>query len=251
MKATLLGTGTSYPDPTRVQSGILVETEEQRVLFDVGSGVLHRLTQLDFDLKTLDSVFLSHFHIDHCSDFLTLSQSLWLSEYDRPLNLFAPPMVREWSRGVHDVAFTYLRDKLLIETTVLEENLVLHQGELVVTNTPTMHGSMDTRAFKIEHEGKTLVISSDTAPNRELIDLAKDCDVLVHECNWLDGPHPEGVHTSPSELAQVVEEISPGKLILTHLSPEVVANRKKVVEIVKRRTDAEVMFGEDLMVLEV
>ena len=251
MKATLLGTGTSYPDPTRVQSGILVETEEQRVLFDVGSGVLHRLTQLDFDLKILDSVFLSHFHIDHCSDFLTLSQSLWLSEYDRPLKLFAPPMVREWSRGVHDVAFTYLRDKLMIETIILEEDLVLHQGNLVVTNTPTMHSSMDTRAFKIEHKGKSLVISSDTAPSREIIELAKDCDVLVHECSWLDGPHPEGVHTSPSELAQVVEEASPRKLILTHVSPEVVANRKKILEIVKRRTNTEVIFGEDLMVLEV
>jgi len=251
MKATLLGTGTSYPDPTRVQSGILIEAGEQRVLFDVGSGVLHRLSQLGFDLKTLDSVFLSHFHIDHCSDFLTLSQSLWLSEYDRPLSLYAPPMVREWSRGVHDIAFTYLRDKLLIKTTILEENLVLHQGNLVVTNTPTMHGTMDTRAFKIEHDGRSLVISSDTAPCREVIELAKDCDVLVHECNWLDGSHPEGVHTSPSELAQVAEETNPGKLVLTHVSPEVVANKKKVVEIVKRRTDSEVFFGEDLVVLEV
>lgn len=251
MKATLLGTGTSYPDPTRVQSGILIEAGEQRVLFDVGSGVLHRLTQLEIDLKTLDSVFLSHFHIDHCSDFQTLCQSLWLSEYDRPLKLFAPPMVREWSRGVHDVAFTYLRDKLLIETTILEENFVLHQGNLVVTNTQTNHSSMDTRAFRIEHEGRSLVISSDTAPSRKIIELAKDCDVLVHECSWLDGPHPDGVHTSPSELAQIVEEANPGKLILTHVSPEVVANREKVVEIVKKRTDAEVIFGEDLMVLEV
>lgn len=250
MKATLLGTGTSYPDPTRVQSGILVETGEERVLFDVGSGVLHRLTQLEINLRTIDSVFLSHFHIDHCSDFLTLSQSLWLSDYDRTLNLFAPPMVREWSRGVHDVAFTYLRDKLLIETTILEENLVVHQGNLVVTNTPTLHGSMDTRAFKINHKGKSLIISSDTAPCREIIDIAKDCDVLVHECNWLDGPHPEGVHTSPSELARIAEEANPAKLVLTHLSPEVVANKKKVLEIVSRRTDAEVIFGEDLMVID-
>ncbi|MHA2360284.1 MAG: MBL fold metallo-hydrolase, partial [Candidatus Thorarchaeota archaeon] len=105
MKVTLLGTGTSYPDPDRVQAGILVETGITKVLFDVGSGTLHRLTQLEFDLTTLDAVFLSHFHIDHVSDFLTLCQSLWLSGYERTFQLYAPPMVKDWSRGVHDVAF--------------------------------------------------------------------------------------------------------------------------------------------------
>ncbi len=250
MKATLLGTGTSFPDPTRVQSGILVEIGDKRVLFDVGSGVLHRLTQLEIDLRTLDSIFLSHFHIDHCSDFLTLTQSLWLSGYDKTLNLYAPRMIREWFRGVYDVAFTYMRDKVLIEATILDEGLAVHQGDFVVSNTPTVHSTMDTRAFKIEHEGKSMVISSDTAPCREVIDLAKDCDVLIHECNWLDGTHPEGVHTSPSELAWVAEEATPERLVLTHVSPEVVANRKKVVDIVQRRTDAKVIFGEDLMVLD-
>ncbi|MHA1951344.1 MAG: MBL fold metallo-hydrolase [Candidatus Thorarchaeota archaeon] len=250
MRATLLGTGTSYPDPNRVQAGILVEAANDKALFDVGSGTLHRLTQLGFDLTTLDAVFLSHFHIDHVSDFLTLCQSLWLSGYERPLRLYAPPMVKEWSRGVNDIAFTYLREKLAIETIILKEDQVVQQGELVVSNTPTLHGSMDTRAFRIEHEGKSLVISSDTAPCREVIELAQDCDVLIHECNWLDGPHPEGVHTSPSELARVAEEASPGKLVLTHVSPEIVENKDKVIEIVSRRTDAEVVFGEDLMVLE-
>ena len=250
MKATLLGTGTSYPDPDRVQAGILVETGKNKVLFDVGSGTLHRLTQLEFDLTALDAVFLSHFHIDHVSDFLTLCQSLWLSGYERTLKLYAPPMVKEWSRGVHDVAFKYLREKLVIEISVLHDDQVVHHGDLIITNTPTLHGTMDTRAFKIEHEGKSLIISSDTAPCREIIDLAKDCDILIHECNWLDGPHPEGVHTSPSELARIVEEVNPAKLILTHVSPEIVANKNKVLEIVSRRTDAVVIFGEDLMVLD-
>ena len=251
MRVTLLGTGTSFPDPERVQSGILVQTDQTRVLFDVGSGTLHRLTQLSFDFTKLDAVFLSHFHIDHVSDFLTLCQTLWLSGYDRTLKLYAPPMVKEWSRGVHDVAFTYLREKLEIEIIILREDQVVHQGDLMVSNSPTLHSTMDTRAFKIEHEGRTLVISSDTAPCREVTELAKGCDVLVHECNWLDGLHPEGVHTSPSEVARIVEEASPNKVVLTHVSPEVVEEKNKVIDIVSRRTSAEVIFGEDLMVLEV
>lgn len=250
MRAVLLGSGTSYPDPQRVQSGILIEDGNHRILLDIGSGVLHRLTQLEIDIKTIESVFISHFHIDHCSDFLPLCQSLWLSGYDKTLNLFAPPTVREWSRGVYDIAFKYLRDKLLIQTTVLKENHVVPVGNLAVVASPTLHGDYDTRAFRIEYEGKSLTYSSDTAPCRDIIDLAKGTDVLVHECNWLDGPHPQGIHTSPAELAQIAEEINPSKIVLTHISPEVVANKDKVIEIVSRRTNAEVLLGEDLMVLD-
>ncbi|MHA1963842.1 MAG: MBL fold metallo-hydrolase [Candidatus Thorarchaeota archaeon] len=250
MRAVLLGTGTSYPDPSRVQSGILVEDGNHRILIDIGSGVLHRLTQLEIDIRTIDSVFISHFHIDHCSDFLPLCQSLWLSGYDKTLNLFAPPTVKEWSRGVFDVAFKYLRDKLLIKTTELNENHVIPEGNLTVIAGPTLHGNYDTRGFRVEHGEKILTYSSDTAPCRDIIDLAKGTDVLVHECNWLDGPHPEGVHTSPSELAKIAEEINPSKIVLTHISPEVDANKDKVIEIVSRRTNAEVLLGEDLMVLD-
>ncbi|MFW9786990.1 MAG: MBL fold metallo-hydrolase [Candidatus Thorarchaeota archaeon] len=245
-----MGTGTSVPDPNRVQSGILVEDGNNRILLDIGSGVLHRLTQLEIDIKTLNAVFISHFHIDHCSDFLPLYQSLWLSGYDKTLKLFAPPTVREWSRGVNDIAFKYLRDKIGIETTALQENQVIPIGNLTIVSSPTLHSKYDTRAFKVEYNGKSLTFSSDTSPCREVIDLAKGTDVLVHECNWLDGPHPEGVHTSPSELANIVEEADPSKLVMTHVSPEVVAKKNKVIDIISRRTNAEVVMGEDMMVLE-
>jgi ribonuclease BN (tRNA processing enzyme) len=250
MRAVLLGTGTSLPDPERVQSGILVEDGEHRILLDVGSGVLHRLTQLEIDIKTIDSIFLSHFHIDHCADFLPLVQSLWLSGYDKKLSLYAPPTVKEWSRGVRDIAFQYLREKLLINLTALKENDVITVGNLTVVAAPTLHGNYDTRAFKVEHMGKSLTFSSDTAPCRDIIDLAMGTNILIHECNWLDGSQPEGVHTSPSELSRIVEEVQPSKVVLTHVSPEVVANKDKVIEIVSRRTKAEVVLGEDLMVLD-
>jgi ribonuclease BN (tRNA processing enzyme) len=250
MKAVMLGTGTSFPDPLRVQSGILIEDGNRRILLDIGSGVLHRLTQLEFDMKTIEAVFISHFHIDHCADFLPLCQSLWLSGFDQTLKLYAPPTVREWSRGLNDIAFTYLRDKIRIATTSLQENHVVVLENFTIATAPTIHSNYDTRAFKVEHNGKSLTFSSDTAPSRDIIDLAKNTDVLIHECNWLDGVHRESIHTSPSELAMIAEEINPQKIVLTHVTPEVGAEKEKVIEIVSRRTSAEVVMGEDLMSID-
>ena len=251
MKAVLLGTGTSIPDPQRVQSGILIEDREHRILLDIGSGVLHRLCQTEIDIKTIDAVFISHFHVDHCADFLPLCQSLWLSGYDRTLKLYAPPTVKEWSRGLNDIAFSYLKDKIRITITSLQENHVIPLEDLMVVTAPTLHSNYDTRAFNVEHNGKSLTFSSDTAPCKDIIDLAKGTDVLVHECNWLDGAHREGIHTSPSELADIAEEINPSKIVLIHVSPEVAAAKEKVTEIVSRRTSAEVVMGEDLMTFEI
>jgi len=243
----MLGTGTSYLDPERVQSGILIEIDNESILFDIGAGVFHRLAQLKVDLNSISSIFLTHFHIDHCSDFLMLCQNLWLSGREKPLNVYGPPSIKQWYRGLFDIAFMYARDRLEINVRVLKEHEAVQVGEAIISNVPTIHGTMETRALRLEWKGRSLVYSSDTAPCRDVIDLAKGVDVLIHECNWLDGPNPDGVHTTPSELAQIVEEVSPKKVVLTHVSPEIVDKKDKVLEIVSRRTNAEVVMGEDLL----
>jgi len=251
MKVTLLGTGTSYPDPARVQSGILIELDGESILFDIGPGVYQRLIQRGLDLKSISTIFISHFHIDHCSDFLMLCQNLWLAGHDKPLNVYGPPAIKQWYRGLFDIAFTYARDRLMINIGVLKEHEAVQVGEATVSNVPTVHGTTDTRALRIEWKGRSLVYSSDTAPCRDVIELAKGADVLIHECNWLDGPNPEGVHTTPSQLAEIVEEVAPKKVILTHVSPDVVGQKKNVLEIVSRRTSAEVLMGEDSLTFDI
>ena len=249
MKVRLLGTGTSLPDPERVQSGVLVEAGGTAMLLDIGSGVLQRLTQTDVDLTSINQVFISHFHIDHCSDFLAFCQTLWLLGYEKTLELYAPPQIREWSRASYDIAFPYLREKLLVEKTVLKENDIVHLDSVVVSMSPTTHSTLESRAFRVEHEGKSVVYSSDTAPCREVVDLANGADILIHECNWLDGDYPKGVHTSPSELADIVELADPRKVVITHVSPEVVAKEKQVLATVSRRTNAQVILAKDLMTI--
>ncbi len=251
MKITLLGTGTSFPDSTRVQSGVMIEADDSFVLIDIGSGVLHRLTQTGIELTSIAGVFISHLHIDHWSDFVTLLQTLWLQGFDRPLLLYGPPDIRNWMRGIFEVAIPFYRDKVIIELHVLSERDAVQCGPFSVSTCPTIHSTHDTRAFRVEHEKKSVVISSDTAFSRDIIELAKGVDLLIHECNWLDGSNPEGVHTSPLELMRIIEEAGPQKVILTHMMPEVVSEGKKVLGIVGRRSNAEIILGHDLMTLEI
>ncbi len=247
MEITLLGTGTSVPDPRRVQSGVLVQGAGRSVLLDIGSGVLHRLTQLGTDLTSLDAVFISHFHIDHCSDFMTLYQSMWLAGRTDELCVYGPLQLMEWTGLMFDSAFTYLQSKFPLRPVPLDEVSETRLDPLTVRTCKTLHGPMDARAFRVELDGRSVVYTSDTAPCPEVVELARGCDVLVHECNWLDGHSPTGVHTSPSELAEVVREASPGTVVLVHVSPEVVASKDDVLSTVSGDTGVRAVLGEDLM----
>lgn len=237
------------PDAERVQSGMLVQTDATSVLADIGSGVLHRLVQYGFDFRNLDAVIVSHFHVDHCSDFMTLCQTLWLAGFERELKVYGPPPITEWTTLQFEDMFPYLAEKIGVETSVLDEDSSLRIGDLTITNAGTCHGSVDARALRFRDDERVVVFSSDTAPCRNLIELAKGADVLIHECNWLDGDRPLNVHTSPSELAKVAEEVAPGLLALNHVSPEVVNNEEEVLRIVSSETDARVMLSRDLMEL--
>ena len=48
-----------------------------------------------------------------------------------------------------------------------------------------------------------------------------------------------------------VEEVEPKKVVLTHVAPDVVAEKERVLETIRRRTNAKVIMGEDLMSFEV
>jgi ribonuclease Z len=72
LKVTMLGTGVGVPQPGRSQAAVLVEND-QNLLLDCGAGTLLRLDEVGVDLETLDTVVLSHLHLDHVSDLLALA----------------------------------------------------------------------------------------------------------------------------------------------------------------------------------
>ena len=217
------------------------------MILDIGSGVLHRLVQTGADVKSIDSVFISHFHVDHCSDFMPLYQTLMMSGYDRSLHLFGPLTVNEWFNTLNDRIYPYLKGRVPVEVTPLKELDTVQVGSLTIRCCKSKHGTVDGRAVRVEHKDHSFVYSSDTAPSSDVLGLAKGTDVLIHECMWLDGKHPEGVHTAPSELARIVELARPKRIIASHLSPEVVSNGSRVATIIGQNTGTDVAMGRDLM----
>ena len=70
-RLTVVGCSGSYPGPDSPASCYLLEAEHDgrtfRILLDLGNGALGQLHRY-VDPLTIDAVFLSHLHADHCLD---------------------------------------------------------------------------------------------------------------------------------------------------------------------------------------
>jgi ribonuclease BN (tRNA processing enzyme) len=98
------------------------------------------------------------------------------------------------------------------------------------------------------------VISGDTCPSQNLVDVAQGCDVLIHEVYSAVGfeSRPEEwqkyhstVHTSSYELADIANNVRPGLLVMYHQLLWGRTEKELVLEVAERYT-GEVVSGHDL-----
>jgi len=85
-------------------------------------------------------------------------------------------------------------------------------------------------------KGRKIVYSGDTIPVKNMIDFAKDADVLIHEATF-HSEHKDVSknygHTTASEAAEIAKKANVSKLFLTHISPRYIDSRKLREEAVK------------------
>ena len=62
MRVIILGSGTPRPNIERFSQSILVEVNDEKLLFDSGRGATIRLNQANIPLKEIKKVFLTHLH---------------------------------------------------------------------------------------------------------------------------------------------------------------------------------------------
>lgn len=243
MRLRFLGTGSAYPSE-RAQTGLLVEDDP--LLIDCGSGVMGNLVRSGVGVTDIGHVLLTHTHLDHVADLLSLVQADWLAG-SGDLAVYGPP-------GVADTIATWLQS-----FDYLDEAVQIHVTEVAPEESFTVEGRR-IRTLETDHGPTTLayriddafVFSGDTAPIPEMVTFSEGCDLLVHECSFPDGGSSDvSTHTTPSKLARVLEPCDVERLLLTHVYPAVEGNQAGMIETISERYSGDVAFAEDLMVVDV
>ena len=239
MRVIFLGTGTPRPDIERFSQSILVESGNERLLFDVGRGAVIRMSQANIPIQDIDKVFLTHLHSDHVLGMPDLIMTGWIYQRSKKLNIFGPIGTKDF---IYHIKKTFDEDVkirtvppeghslsgLNTEVFEIEEGLIYKNGDLKVYAFEVDHGGGVKHGFgfKITNGDQTIIISGDTNLSRNLIENAKDCDLLIHEIAGAPksviekNPKVKGLmnyHTTVEEMATILNETKPRLTILTHV----------------------------------
>lgn len=218
MKLTIVGCSGSFPGPDSPSSCYLLEAEGFRLVLDLGNGALGAL-QRYADLADIDAICLSHLHADHCLDVCAYHVVRTYSPHGPfgRLPIYAP------ADAPRRLAAAYgMPDEPGLDTTFSFHALspgTLRIGPFDVTVAPMNH-PVETYGFRVSYGGASVAYSGDTGECTELVNLAKDADVLLCEASFLDEPGlPAGLHLNGRQAAEHAARAGVGTLVLTHLVP--------------------------------
>jgi ribonuclease Z len=87
---TFLGTSSQQPTRHRNHSAVLVRWNEEGLLFDPGEGTQRQFIFANIAPPTVNRIFVSHFHGDHCLGLGSMLMRLNLDKVKHPIHCYYP-----------------------------------------------------------------------------------------------------------------------------------------------------------------
>jgi ribonuclease BN (tRNA processing enzyme) len=139
---------------------------------------------------------------------------------------------------------------------VSDGRLVIDEDGLRVSAISVDHRDVPAVAYRVEHAGRSLVVTGDLASkNDNLPTLAAGSDLLVYDTAVMDPPGSTEalyeLHTAPKRIGEVAAQARVKSLLLSHLTGRVVDHADEVMHSVQTGFKGDARFAQDCMTLEV
>jgi ribonuclease Z len=240
---------------------------------------MQRINQVDPNAYKFNKLFLTHLHSDHTTGI----PDLWITgkirgRHDTSLKIWGPEgtadmvhhikeafkvdvKVRREARVHHSKPWNM--DGLRIEAHDVDEGFLYEEDMVKVipfrVNHHGVYSDAPSLGYRIEYDGRSVVVSGDTCYCENLIKHSKGVDLLIHEV----AAGPLGVdipdryrlalahHTSPEECGRVFSAVSPGLAVFTHVIQFEGVSLDEMMERTRKMYGGPLVFGEDMMQIEV
>ncbi|HLR95037.1 MAG TPA: MBL fold metallo-hydrolase [Jiangellaceae bacterium] len=226
LRLTVIGCSGSLPGPRSAASCYLVQSPTTSVVLDLGNGALGPLQQY-LGPHDLDAVLISHLHPDHfvdlCGLYVALRYGPQAGQGHARLPVWGPASIREHVTRAYGVPAEHgmnnVMDFYLYPEDPVAETGMFTVGDLGFRIVRVEH-PVPAYAVRVEHGGRSLVYSGDTAPSAALVDLAAGADTLLCEAAFRDGAdNPCGIHLTGSQAGEHAQQAGVGRLVVTHVPP--------------------------------
>lgn len=269
LEVVVLGSGGPRPFGLAGSSYIVLVGGTPRILVDAGPGAFLRIGELELDLDKVDTVLLTHLHIDHSGDLAAFFNARALTSGGSiTYQIFGPDgagLFPKTSRFVDLLvgdggAFAYqktfgARESFAVRDLAVSldsgRKKIVDEDGLVVEEIATHHGDCPSVAYRISYKTVAVVFSGDmdasALPN--LVQLAKNADLLIFNCAVLDPPDSPSqlydLHTPPRKIGEAAHGSGVKSLLLSHLAPDVEGQEAAVRKSIRASYAGPVAFASD------
>jgi ribonuclease Z len=232
-----------------------------------------RLAAAMVPVTTLSAVLLTHLHSDHITDLNDIITTHWImGSGPTTLTIYGPPTTAGVVKATlaalaHDVKYrldhhadlTYEPDVFVVE---VEPGQTFTIGAATVRVGRTDHHPVEpTVGYRVEQNGKSVVIAGDTIPCSGLDELCAGADAYVQTAIRADIvrqiPNARlqdilDYHSSVEQAADTAQRAGVGALILTHyVPPQPTPALQQWRELVAPIYSGTVVLGDDLTTYEI
>jgi ribonuclease Z len=264
-EVVFLGTGSPLPSADRCGAGNVIVANDTNILVDCGWGAARRLMPSGIMPATINTAVFTHMHTDHMTDFPDFLFLRWTNGARRPLHVYGPEGTQEMVDGFlmalrRDIGFRLAHhgDKLH------PDGIKVEVTELPTTKAAQHFLDIDGlrfESFEVDHfpvvpafgyrfgfDGRTAVLSGDTAFCDSLLAASQGADMLV--CEALNVPMLEqrmaalrsmgmtlaaelfedipSYHIPTTDIARLARDAGVGELVLSHIIPPISNNAAEV-----------------------
>lgn len=277
-RVILLGTkgGPRLGEAGRTNVSTLIMINDVPYLVDCGYGTSKQLITAGVALNRLRYIFITHHHSDHNLDFGPLLYNAWITGQPVQVDAYGPPGLDQMARDFfHYLKFdidTRIADegrtdphKLIASHDVVKPGIVMTNDDVKVSACLVRHPPIkEAYAYRFDARDRSVVISGDTAYAPELVEFARDADVLVHEVMYLPGiealiarlpnakrlrEHLLASHTLPEDVGKIAAQARVKTLVLSHFVPgdDASITDDQWSTGIRKHFNGRVVVGKDLM----
>jgi ribonuclease BN (tRNA processing enzyme) len=228
-----VGSGDSFGSGGRFQTCIVVDGPRSRFAIDFGTSSLIALAQQGIEHNSLDAILLTHLHGDHCGGVpFLLIDAMLAARRTRPLTIAGPRDLRARMDGIREALFPgshAMTPKFPVDWIEMEPGRAHPVLDLVVTPEHARHtAETNPTALRVQVGERVVAYTGDTEWTDEVARAARDADLLIAESYFYE--KPVKWHLNYPDIAAHAARVGARRLILTHMSREMLARVGSVPE---------------------
>ena len=213
----ILGTSAGVPKIEQGVSSYILSFTNFDIMVDCGEGTYLQWLKNKYKWYRLKYIFITHMHPDHTGGLINLLFYKKLSGIDSPITLYGPSHLEKYIL----MCLKYQGINLNFHYNVLPVlSLIKLENDLVVKSAEMIHG-LKCYTYRFNSKNVDVMVATDTLPNKNTVNIAKDCDILIHECTFLDKNidlAKKTKHTTLNQALEIATMANVNRLILSHFS---------------------------------